>query len=319
MFLCSIDTHEPIYRSYTARSGVPLLSVDFRFAPEHRYPVSGQDCYAALRWATEHAAALDVDPGRIAIMGDSAGGGIAAAVTLMAHDRGGPALARQVLVYPMLDDRTTVADPAIEPCASWTTDDNITGWGCLLGAAAGGPDASPYAAPARAADVAGLPPAYIEMGQLDIFCAEDIRYAARLAAAGAEIELHVHPGVPHAFAAVHAGDPMVTHRPEVGRRPLGGRIARRPSSFEHVLRGAVAARRGARSPRCHGRSAALWWHSNLPARHRANPSLRVVTLGESRPSPVLSFDGTVSRAVTGVGDGPTERRTVVAARTGGTR
>lgn len=199
MFLCSIDTHDPICRRYTADSGVPLLSVDFRFAPEHPYPTSVEDCHSALRWAVRNAPELGVDPARIAIMGDSAGGGMAAAVALMARDRGGPAPSRQILVYPMLDDRTTTPDPVIEPFAMWSTDDNVTGWGCLLGDAAGGPDVSPYAAPARAQDLSGLPPAYIEVGQMDIFRSEDTDYAERLGRAGVDVEFHLHPGVPHAF------------------------------------------------------------------------------------------------------------------------
>lgn len=211
MFLCSIDTHDPICRRYTAASGVPLLSVDFRFAPEHPYPTSVEDCYAALRWAAEHAGELGVDPERIAIMGDSAGGGMAAAVALMARDRGGPALRSQILVYPMLDDRTTQPDPEIEPFAMWTTDDNITGWGCLLGDDAGGDEVPSYAAPAREQDLSALPPAYIEVGQLDIFRGEDLEYAERLSQAGVGVELHVHPGVPHAFE-VFAPDSAVAVR-----------------------------------------------------------------------------------------------------------
>lgn len=199
MFLCSIDTHDPICRRYTAGSGVPLLSVDFRFAPEHPYPTSVEDCYAALCWAADHAAELSVDPDRIAIMGDSAGGGMAAGVALMARDRRGPTLRSQILIYPMLDDRSTVPDPEIEPLAMWSTDDNITGWGCLLGDAAGGDDVPSYAAPARESDLVGLPPAYIEVGQLDIFRSEDLGYAERLSRAGVGVELHLHPAVPHAF------------------------------------------------------------------------------------------------------------------------
>lgn len=163
-FTDAVDTHDPICRSYTAASGVPMLSVDFRFAPEHPFPASVEDCYAAVQWAAANAADLGVAPEQIAIMGDSVGGGMAAAVALMARDRGGPVLRSQILVYPMLDDRTTVPDPAIEPFAMWTTDDNITGWGCLLGDAAGSEQVSSYAAPARELDVSNLPPAYIEVG-----------------------------------------------------------------------------------------------------------------------------------------------------------
>lgn len=222
MFLCSIDTHDPICRVYTHLSGVPLLSVDFRFAPEHPYPSSVEDCYTALVWAAEHAAELGVDPDRIAVMGDSAGGGMAAGVALMARDRGAPTLAAQILVYPMLDDRTTSPDPEIEPFAMWSTDDNITGWGCLLGEAAGGPDVPVYAAPSRETDLSGLPPAFIDVGQLDIFRNEDVDYAARLARAGVGVELQLYPGVPHAFE-VFAPDAAVSRRAMAARaRALQG-------------------------------------------------------------------------------------------------
>ena len=113
-------------------------------------------------------------------MGDSAGGGLAAGVCLMARDRGGPAVAQQLLIYPMLDDRPATPDPALLPFLTWTYDDNLTGWGALLGDGAGGDDVSPYAAPARATDLAGLPDTYIDVGDLDIFRNEDIGYARRL-------------------------------------------------------------------------------------------------------------------------------------------
>lgn len=199
MITLGVDSHDPICRRYTADSGVPLLSVDFRFAPEHPYPTPVEDCYAALRWAADHAGELDVDPARIAIMGDSAGGCLAAGVALVARDRGGPVLCSQILIYPMLDDRTTVPDPEIDPFSFWSTDDNITAWGCVLGDAAGGDGISSYAAPARAQDLSALPPAYVEVGQLDIFRAEDLDYAERLGRAGVGVELHVHLGAPHAF------------------------------------------------------------------------------------------------------------------------
>lgn len=216
MFLCSIDTHDPICRAYADASGVPLLSVDFRFAPEHPYPTSVEDCYAALRWAVDNATELGIDPQRIAIMGDSAGGGMAAAVALMARDRGGPSLAAQILIYPMLDDRTTDPDPEIAPFATWTTDDNITGWGCLLGEAAGSAQVPAYAAPARAEDLSGLPPTYIDVGQLDIFRGEDLAYAERLSRAGVPVEFHLYPGAPHAFE-VFAPDSDVARRAQAER------------------------------------------------------------------------------------------------------
>jgi len=190
---------------YVSASGTPILAVDYRLAPEHPHPTPVEDVYAALVWLHEHAAELGVDPARIAVFGDSAGGGLAAAAAILARDRGGPAIARQILVMPMLDDRTTTPEPELAPFAVWTWDDNRTGWEALLGAAAGGPDAPAHAAPARVADPRGLPPAYIEVGQLDIFRDEDLTYALRLGQAGVPVEFHLHPGVPHEFDFVAFG------------------------------------------------------------------------------------------------------------------
>lgn len=190
-------------RGYVAASGVPMLVVDYRVAPEHPGLTPVEDCYAALCWLAEHAGELGVDPARLAVAGDSAGGGLAAGVSLLARDRGGPALALQLLIYPMLDDRTTIPDPALPPeFLTWTYEDNVTGWGALLGDLAGGDDVSPYSAPSRAADLSGLPPTYLDTGDLDIFRDEDVLYAQRLSAAGVSTELHVHAGCPHAFEAL---------------------------------------------------------------------------------------------------------------------
>jgi acetyl esterase/lipase len=136
-------------RRYVASSGVPMLVVDYRVAPEHPHPTPVEDCYAALEWLAGQSETLGFDPTRLGVMGDSAGGGLAAGVCLMARDRSGPAVAQQLLVYPMLDDRTSAPDPAIGSFLTWTYGDNLTGWGALLGQAAGGDDVSPYAAPAR--------------------------------------------------------------------------------------------------------------------------------------------------------------------------
>lgn len=199
MILGSAEMSEPNVAGLASQSGVPILSVDYRLAPEHPHPTPVEDCYAALTHLHDHASELGVDPGRIGVAGDSAGGGLAAALSLLARDRGGPAIAFQLLVYPMLDDRTVVPDPAIAPYATWTYDDNLTGWAALLGDDRSGPDHPVVAVPARAGDLRGLPPAYIEVGELDIFRDEDIEYASRLRAAGVSAELHVHPGAPHAF------------------------------------------------------------------------------------------------------------------------
>lgn len=206
-------------RDYVAASGVPMLVVDYRVAPEHPHPTPVEDCYAALRWLATNAASLGVDPARLAVMGDSAGGGLAAAVCLLARDRGGPAVAQQILIYPMLDDRAATPDCSLLPYLTWTYDDNVTGWGALLGADAGSESVSPYAAPARATDLSGLPDTYLDVGDLDIFRSEDISYATRLADAGVPTELHVYPGCPHAFEALapSAG---------VSKRALSDRVRR---------------------------------------------------------------------------------------------
>jgi acetyl esterase/lipase len=178
----------PLYdsavRGYVADSGVPMLVVDYRIAPEFPHPVPLEDCYAALRWLVRHADQLGVDPARVAVMGDSAGGGLAAGVCLLNRDRGGPAIAQQLLIYPMLDDRPRPPGPELRRFLTWSYDDNVTGWSALLGDAAGTEDVAPYPAPARATDLSGLPPTYIDVGDLDLFRREDVSYASRLADAG---------------------------------------------------------------------------------------------------------------------------------------
>jgi acetyl esterase/lipase len=206
-------------REYVAASSVPMLVVDYRIAPEHPHPTPVEDCYAALVWLAENAAVLGVDPARIAVMGDSAGGGLAAGVCLLARDRGGPAIAQQLLIYPMLDDRTRTPDPQMLQYLTWTYDDNVTGWGALLGDAAGTDEVSPYAAPARAGDLSNLPATYIDVGDLDIFRDEDITYARRLSGAAVPTELHLHPGCPHAFEALARGA-------DVSKRAVADRVRR---------------------------------------------------------------------------------------------
>jgi acetyl esterase/lipase len=206
----------PVSR-YVSNSGVPMLAVDYRLAPEHPHPTPVEDCYAGLQWLAEHASELGVDPGRIAVMGDSAGGGLAAAVALMARDRGGPAVLQQILVFPMLDDRNTSPDPEIAPFAVWSYDDNITGWGALLGGTIGKPDVPAYAAAARATDLSGLPSCYIEVGQLDILRDEDLTYAQRLSLAGVPVEFHLRPGVPHEFETF-------AHAANIARRAVADRL-----------------------------------------------------------------------------------------------
>lgn len=184
--------------------GAVTVSVDYRLAPETPHPGPVEDCYAGLAWLFDNAAALGVDAGRIAVAGESAGGGLAAATCLLARDRKRYKVAHQHLVFPMLDDRTVV-DPDPSPYLGqflWTREANRFGWTALLGGAPGGKGVSPYAAPARAQDLSSLPPTYMICGALDLFLDEDMDYARRLIRAGVPTELHIYPGAPHGFMFV---------------------------------------------------------------------------------------------------------------------
>lgn len=183
--------------------GTAVVSVDYRLAPEHPHPAPVEDCYAGLVWTHEHAAELGVDPERIIVAGTSAGGGLSAGVALMARDRGGPPLLAQMLLCPMLDDRNdSPSARQMDGLDFWDRTANHVGWTALLGDARGGPDVSPYAAPARAADLSGLPPAFIDVGSAETFRDEDVAYAVRIWQAGGQAELHVWPGGFHGFDGI---------------------------------------------------------------------------------------------------------------------
>jgi acetyl esterase/lipase len=216
MIVGSVPIFDGPVSRYVARTGVPMLSVQYRLAPEHPHPVPVEDAYAGLTWLAGHAGELGIDPGRIAVMGDSAGGGLAAGAAILSRDRHGPAIARQLLIYPMLDDRTTTPDQYIAPFAGWSYDDNATGWNALLGTGHENRDIDPAAAPGRLKDARGLPPAYIEVGQLDVFRDESLHYALTLSQAGVPVELHLHPGVPHEYDAI-AFDADVSRRAQADR------------------------------------------------------------------------------------------------------
>jgi acetyl esterase/lipase len=196
--LGTLDAYDTLLDWYVQHSGVPMLSVAYRLAPESRGTALAEDVFAAVGWLHGHADRLGVDPARIAVMGDSGGGAPAAGAAILARDRGVP-LAGQVLVYPMLDDRTVEPDPELVPYATWSYDANWTGWTAVLGEDRGTDRVPAVAAPARLRDAAGLAPAYLEVGDLDIFRDEDIAYVRTLAHAGVPVELHVHPGCPHGF------------------------------------------------------------------------------------------------------------------------
>jgi acetyl esterase/lipase len=189
---------------WCVRHNIMAVSVEYRMAPETMYPGAIDDCYAGLRWVTEHADELEINPQHIGVGGASAGAGLAAALTLMARDRSGPSISSQLLIYPMLDDRMTTPSSTWD-VPIWPPSSNQFGWTSYLGAAKGTADVSPYAAAARATDVSGLPPALIVVGALDGFVDEDFQYAQRLNHAGVEVEFHVYPGAPHGFDGLLPG------------------------------------------------------------------------------------------------------------------
>ncbi|MGW5925406.1 alpha/beta hydrolase [Streptomyces anulatus] len=205
--------------AYVLEAGCAVASVDYRLAPEHPHPAPVEDCYRALRWTAERAGALGVDPERLAVGGISAGGGLAAATALLARDRGGPPLVFQLLLCPMLDDRnTTASSREFTEAVTWPRANNLYGWSALLGPLAGGDEVPPYAAPARAADLSGLPPAYVDVGELEVFRDECAQYALRLIAAGVSTEFHLWPGAFHGFDGV-------LPRLSLPRRATGEQIA----------------------------------------------------------------------------------------------
>jgi len=186
--------------AYVRALGIVIASVDYRLAPEHPHPAPVDDCFAAFGWLVDHAADLGVDPDRIAVGGSSAGGGLAAGLALMARDAGGPVPMFQLLVHPMLDDRTAHHSvPDVPDLGVWDRAMNVKAWDALLPGQRASASVSPYAAPARAVNLAGLPAAYLDVGSVDLFVAEDIDYAHRLEAAGVEVELRVHAGAYHGF------------------------------------------------------------------------------------------------------------------------
>jgi triacylglycerol lipase len=191
------------HKAYALELNCAIVTVEYRLAPETRFPGAVEDCYAALKWLFANPSVPGVDLTRVGVMGESAGGGLAAALALLVRDRGEIKLAFQQLIYPMIDDRTSMApDDEIHPYAGeylWHHHNNRYGWSSLLGHEPGRDGVSPYAAAARAESVENLPPTFISTGSLDLFLEEDVEYARRLWRAGVPTELHVYPGGYHAF------------------------------------------------------------------------------------------------------------------------
>ncbi|KAL6918649.1 hypothetical protein ACHAPO_009536 [Fusarium lateritium] len=205
MILGSAEIQAKPLAHLVSATSVPIFSVNYRLAPDFNGKVPVQDGYTALLWLHDKAEELNIDSNRIAVYGESAGGGIAAGVALMARDKGHkPQLAKQILIYPMIDDLNVVPNETIEPFAFWKTADNAIAWAALLGHEPNNLEASVsyYLAPARATNLAGLPPAYIDVGGLDIFRDESIKYATRLLTQNIPVELHVYPGLRHVFEMI---------------------------------------------------------------------------------------------------------------------
>src|SRR4029450_4690938 len=194
-----LDTEHPAATRLAAGSGAVVISVAYRRAPEYRFPAALDDAYAVLLWTAEHAAELGVDPARIAGGGHSAGAGLRAAAVLRARDEQGPPICYQLLNQPELDDRQETWSARNFTDTPWMNRDKLAAtWRHYLGSA----PATPYAAPARAADLSGLPPAYIATAEFDPLRDEAIAYALRLLQAGASVELHQWPGTFHGSHAI---------------------------------------------------------------------------------------------------------------------
>jgi acetyl esterase/lipase len=198
----SYEMDDTLLQQWCQSLGIVGVSVDYRLAPETPYPGPLEDCYAALQWTHQHADELGIDPARIGIYGLSAGGGLAAALALLARDRGEFPVAFQLLDCPMLDDRQDTLSIQAEGLFVWDFAANQLGWRSYLGDRYGAADLEPYAAAARATDLVGLPPTCIVVGSIDGFRDEDVAYAQRLNQAGVPCELHVIAGLPHAYLIV---------------------------------------------------------------------------------------------------------------------
>ncbi|WP_379141315.1 alpha/beta hydrolase [Paenibacillus sp. sgz500992] len=195
------DMDDELCEHFVQTAECVVVSVNYRLAPEHPYPAAIDDCYAGLVWMTEEAELLGIDVNRVAIAGASGGGGLTAALALMARDKGGPSIIFQMPLYPMLDNRniTPSSHEITEKGAIWNRMDNLAAWNMYLGEENDVSGGSPYAVPSRAENLAGLPPTYTCVGQLDLFRDETIEYVTRLAQAGVDVEFHLYPGCFHLF------------------------------------------------------------------------------------------------------------------------
>ncbi|MCB2175392.1 MAG: alpha/beta hydrolase [Actinomycetales bacterium] len=213
-----------------AATGTAVAALEYRLAPEWPFPAAVDDAHAGLVWLAQRGAGLGLDTGRVVVTGVSAGGGLAAATALVARDRGGPALAGQMLVYPMLDDRNNLPSAVqMAGAGTWDRTANATAWRAYLGEQVGGPGVPAHAAPAREPDLSGLPPAFIDVGSAETFRDEDVAYAARLWRHGGEAELHVWPGGCHGFDLL-APEAAVSREARAARVRWLLRLLARPAS-----------------------------------------------------------------------------------------
>ncbi|MDF2014701.1 alpha/beta hydrolase [Priestia megaterium] len=198
--LGSIDDDDNTCMRFVKEANCVVISVDYRLAPEHPYPASIEDCYSALKWIADNAEPLNIDSNRIGVAGASAGGGLTAALTLLARDRQYPSICFQMPLYPMIDDRNnTPSTNEIKEGLVWNQKTNEAGWKMYLGEIYGTDNIPPYAVPARADDYRNLPYTYTCVGQLDPFRSETLTYVTKLAQAGVDVEFHLYPGAYHWF------------------------------------------------------------------------------------------------------------------------
>lgn len=201
--LGTADEADALSQQFVLEANCVVVSVDYRLAPEHPYPAALEDCYAALKWFSDQADELDVDRSRIGVAGQSAGGGLTAALALFTRDKKGPELCFQMPLYPMIDDRNnTPSNLEITGNMIWNYDLNEKGWTMYLDGKNGTDEVSQYAAPARATDLSNLPYTYTCIGQLDPFRDETLDYVTRLSRAGVDVEFHLYPGAYHGFEGI---------------------------------------------------------------------------------------------------------------------
>lgn len=225
------EIDDPGMFHFVQELGIRVISVDYRLAPEYPFPAPLDDCYAALQWVHDNAPSLGIDPARIAVGGESAGGGLAAALAQLARDRVGPPIAFQLLVYPMLDDRTCLLpDPPNAQWFTWSTRSNRFGWGSYLDQPYGADDVPPYAVPARRANLSDLPPAWIGVGTLDLFYSEDRFYADRLKNSGIDCEFVELPGVYHGFEFLQPRARLTRHFRDLQTAALRRHLCQSPQA-----------------------------------------------------------------------------------------